>query len=195
MKKGLVAAGAALALHSLAPPAASDGPATPGFDRLVEQFTAAWDAKDLDRLDELIEPSIGLWVIRSIGVVREPRSFRSVEEALAEGEHGFGYLDAAGFGGCDPKPGPVPQCEDEGVMLPLCRFGTAEPAFLSVFDDRDWPASPTPEQLEHERALAEAVEGRQVFFLSDQHWGAAFYFVRADQGWTLLVIDMSDCAA
>jgi len=168
------------------------------FSTLVTGFVGAWEAGDMDYLDALLDPGIGLWVIEPRGVKRMAVRFDSIEEALALGEDHFGRLGFVGFEGCRPEPGPPPQCRGEGERGPLCHFGEVDPDSLALFEVRlESAGGPVEERRRWQEdwsSVKRSVEGG-VYFLSDLEWGAAFYFVRSGDRWRLLIVDTADCSA
>ena len=171
---------------------------TESFCGFLSKFVSVWDTRDLRRLDNLLLPELGIWVIYNVGTNPIPYRFSSISEALGEGEHGFGYLGAVGFHDCGPKPGPPPHCEAEGDLQPLCRFGESKPVFLEVFDSYLRHGIGDPElqaRVRKDREFLRSIAGESVRFVSDNNWGAIFYFVKTDDDWKLLVVDISDCSA
>lgn len=166
------------------------------FRDFVPQFVAAWDSQDFGKIGDLVDPSIGFWVIYNFGIESRAYHFQQFSKAISDGEHGFGYLSAARFGSCHPKPGAVAKCQTDG-KLPLCRFGKTEPSFLTIFDAQIESAKSNDEKLlfEKERALVRSSVEQGLYFLSDDQWGTIFYFVRGGERWKLLVVDTSDCSA
>lgn len=168
------------------------------FCTVVGSFVSAWTAKDLGTLDSLIDPDFGFWVIRKLGVERLASRFRSIEEPLGMEEYGFAFLGTVDFEGCNPKKGPAPACSGIGEMQPLCRFGETDPEFIRVLEvNLDEAAQGSEERIRLQQGFRKvklaAEEG--AYFVSDQSWGAAFYFVRMGGQWRLLAVDMSDCSA
>ncbi len=187
-----------LALFASPLPARAEWAGEGGFCDLVEPFVSAWTTEDVATLDKLIDPSIGFWVIHKLGVARLASRFRSIGEPLAEGEHGFAYLGAVGFRGCHPERGPAPVCSGTGELEPLCRFGEAEPGFIEVLEaNLDEAVQTSKERIRLRQELEEvnAAAKKGVYFISDQQWGAVFYFVRMGNEWRLLAVDTSDCSA
>lgn len=157
-----------------------------------------WDQRDQEAIARFVDPSLGVWVIYSFGVSRVPYHFLSLEEPLGQGEHGFGYLGGAGFGECRPEPGSPPVCGDGGVRVGGCRFGVTEPLFLQGVEDylRSGAGKPAERaRLRREGEELQRAAGDRVYFLSDEWWGAVFYFADRVDGWVLLAIDMEDCSA
>jgi hypothetical protein len=188
----------ALVLRCASVPALGDSLSSASFDDFVPAFVGAWEAKQYERIDELVDSGIGFLVMYNPGVATTVRRFRSVADALEVGDHGYGYIGGVGFGDCKPKPGPVPRCSDDGLKYPGCRFGTAQPEFLEVLDAHLRDDFPTPEARQHFKEVRDRVASLvkdEVYFISDQLWGAAFYFVRSGGHWILLGVDTSDCSA
>ena len=197
-KSPMVVAGMLCALAlTLASANAGESPG-PRFCDVVPDFVAAWDRQDQDDLHGFIDSSLGFWVIYNVGIERRPYHFNSIGEPLGQGEHGFGYLGAAGFGECQPKPGSPPTCDEQGQQGGHCRFGSTGPTFRAAFDARVMAGAAKPEDLARFRRERDAVlqaAGETVYFLSDEKLGAVFYFTLSENRWTLLVIDTSDCSA
>lgn len=172
------------------------------FESFLTDFIEIWDAEDEKKLNELIHPEWGFWVIYNIGASTDPYRFATLSDAFGKYEHGFGYIKGAGFG-CEPSWGqqpPIHDCGDDGISVSSkCRYGTASLALTSLYDrllEYEIPASDAialSEVLADQRT-AEKAQQHISHFASDTTWGAVFYFGQVDGSWRLIAVDTSDCS-
>lgn len=177
---------------------ASESDEQHSFSGVLSDFIPAWDARNVERLDEYIDPELGFWVVYNIGIAPAPYRFHSLSEVFSQGRYGFGYVGATGFGDCQPSPGSIPDCGPEGNREASCHYGKSPPVFLESFDWLLYPGIEQPDQrprIRRERDLLASVAGGTVSYISDSSWGSVFFFANTSGRWRLLVIDTSDCSA
>ena len=158
---------------------------SPSFETFQSEFTSAWQQRSLERLDGYVSAEHGLWIIYSPGLTPLLATFTSLSEPLNEGEYGFAYLGVVGWH-CQARPGSEPKCQGEGSREPICTFGPASRRSLKDL-------SATRDRKELELLLSSLDES--LHFLSDESWGAVFYFVLENRSWRLVAVDMRDCSA
>ena len=167
------------------------------FSSVLTEFASAWDAQDLGRLTQFIDPDVGLWVIHSHGVLTVLSHYPDLKSALDQGPFEVGLGKLVHFNSCKTSPGPVPTCEPDGIREAQCHYGSSSPSYLGTFDHLleggvlESEAMPT---LRTERSNLAAASGSTVHYVSDSSWGAVFYFSRSSGSWRLLVIDVFDCS-
>lgn len=175
--------------------AAADDDGIAAFRDFLTGFISTWNERDLSKLDKLVDPDVGLWIIYDLGAVPSPYRFTSVSEPIKQDNGGFGRLGYTGWD-CVPQPGPPASCQGAGEKMPLCRFGLAEPTFLDVFEIYlTTPETADTDTAGRARKFVESLAHVKLYFVSDDHWGGTFYFLRSSAIWRLVVVDTTDCGA
>ena len=151
------------------------------------------------RLDSLVHPDLGLWVLNKPGVFVFAYRFGTVSEPR-EDEHetwpppqGMYNVNLPKFE-CRLRSGPAPPLRSCELPTVDCSRGEGTLPLLDVFErgvEMSEPGSPT------EVARLRPSAKRTQFKVS--HFAVAgvgiFYFGRIAGAWWLLVIDTADCSA
>lgn len=155
------------------------------FEGFVKAFAASWDGSASETLKAVLSSTQSLWVIHSAGAHWRVTSAAAAPVYLFEDRFRDGFAHSRRFGfKCAPSEGSAPapgNCIREEERESQCSFGDVTLSHLQEFSrllrangEREFPVQSSK-------------------FLSDNDWGAVFYFSRVLGHWRLRAIAALDC--